>query len=172
MPIYSLGEDTPEIHPEAYVAPEAVVIGKVTVGAESSVWPGAVLRGDEGPITVGDRTSIQDGAIIHVTHIHPTIIGNDCTIGHLAHLEGCRIENGGLVGTAAVVLHNAVVGEWALVAANAVVLGETQIPPAALAVGVPVSIKENAANREHIQLGVDGYVEKSKLYREEMKKVS
>lgn len=171
MPIYSLGEHTPQIHPDAYIAPEAVIIGQVSVGAESTIWPGAVLRGDEGPITVGDRSNIQDGAIIHVTQVDPTIIGNDCTIGHLAHLEGCKIEDGGLVGTASVVLHRAVVGSWALVAANAVVLGDTEVPPGALAVGVPAKIKEGASNKENIALGVESYVQKGKLYREQMRKI-
>lgn len=171
MPIYSLKGHTPQIHPDAYVAPEAVIIGQVIVGAESTIWPGAVLRGDEGPIEIGERTSVQDGAVIHVTHLDPTIVGNDCTIGHLAHLEGCKIEDGGLVGTAAVVLHRAVVGSWALVAANAVVLADTQIPADALAVGVPAKIKEGASNKEDIALGVAAYVEKGKLYRTEMKKV-
>lgn len=171
MPIYSLGEHTPQIHPDAYVAPEAVIIGQVSVGAESTVWPCAVLRGDEGPITVGERSNIQDGAVIHVTHIDPTIIGNDCTIGHIAHLEGCKIEDGGLVGTASVILHRAVVGSWALVAANAVVLADTHIPAGALAVGVPAKIKEGASNKEAIALGVEAYVHKGKMYRDEMKKV-
>lgn len=170
MPIYALGEHTPQIHPEAYIAPEAVIIGQVSVGAESTIWPGAVLRGDEGPITVGERSSIQDGAIIHVTPADPTTIGSDCTIGHLAHLEGCTIKNGGLVGTAAVVLHRAVIGEWALVAANATVLADMEIPDGALAVGIPAKIKEGATNRDHIQQGVDAYVRKGHLYRGEMKK--
>ncbi len=171
MPVYALGEHTPQIHPSAYIAPEAVIIGQVSVGAESTIWPCAVLRGDEGLITVGERTSIQDGAIIHVTPADPTTIGNDCTVGHLAHLEGCTIEDGGLVGTAAVVLHRAIVGSWALVAANAVVLADTEIPPEALAIGIPAKIKESASNKEAIELGVKAYVKKGRLYKGQLKPV-
>ena len=88
MAIYALGEIQPIVHPLAYVHPDAVLIGNVTIGAESTVWPGAVLRGDAGPIVIGMRTSIQDGAVIHVTASSPTSVGSDCVIGHLAHLEG------------------------------------------------------------------------------------
>ena len=87
--IYALDDDEPQIDETAYVAPDAVVIGRVTIGPEASVWPGAVLRGDHGYITVGARTSVQDGTIVHCTARHPTIIGDDCVVGHNAHLEGC-----------------------------------------------------------------------------------
>lgn len=100
MPIYaSSAQQVPVIHPTAYVSPEAVIIGSVTIGAESSVWPGAVLRGDDGVIEIGDRTSIQDGAVLlDTTPFWPTVVGNECTIGHLAHLEACTVEDGALVG--------------------------------------------------------------------------
>src|SRR5262249_38039746 len=88
MPIYALGDLTPAIDPTAYVSPEAVVIGNVVLGPESSIWPGAVLRGDHGLIQVGARTSIQDGSIVHTTEHWPTIVGPDCVVGHLVHLEG------------------------------------------------------------------------------------
>ena len=88
MPVYALGDLVPEIHPEAFVHPDATVIGAVTIGAGSTVWPCAVLRGDSGPITVGARTSIQDGAVIHAAGRLSTVIGDGCVVGHLAHLEG------------------------------------------------------------------------------------
>ena len=109
MPIYALGDRVPTIHPDAFIHPDAVLIGDVHVGAESSVWPGAVLRGDYGTVVVGERTSIQDGAIIHAVSEYPTTIGSDCVIGHLAHLEGCTIHDRALVGSGSVVLHEAVV---------------------------------------------------------------
>src|SRR3954452_6281199 len=105
MPIYSLGDLVPEIHPDAYVHPDAVVIGQVVLGPEASVWPGAVLRGDHGRIEIGARSSVQDGSIIHAGARIPTIVGDDCTIGHLVHLEGCILEPNTLVGSASVVLH-------------------------------------------------------------------
>src|ERR1051326_4156694 len=98
MPIYALGDLVPAIHPEAYVHPEAVVIGQVSVGAGSTVWPGAVLRGDYGTITIGERTSVQDGTVVHATEELATVIGSECVIGHIAHLEGCVVEDRCLIG--------------------------------------------------------------------------
>src|SRR5262249_8232579 len=109
MAIYALGASTPEIPPSAFVHPEATVIGDVTIGDESTIWPQAVLRGDYGKIVVGARTSIQDGAVIHCTEELDTFIGDDCVVGHLAHLECCVVEDGALVGTGSVVLHRALV---------------------------------------------------------------
>ena len=91
MGIYALRAAAPEISPSAFVHPEATVIGNVTIGDESSVWPQAVLRGDYGKIVVGARTSIQDGAVIHCTAELDTVIGDDCVVGHLSHVEGCTI---------------------------------------------------------------------------------
>ena len=105
MPVYALGDLVPTIAPDAYIHPDAVVIGDVTVGSESTVWPGAVLRGDSGPITIGERTSIQDGSVVHTTEWAPTQIGSGCVIGHIVHLEGCIIEDDSLVGSGSVVLH-------------------------------------------------------------------
>ncbi|HEY4611193.1 MAG TPA: gamma carbonic anhydrase family protein, partial [Ilumatobacteraceae bacterium] len=113
MPVYALGDQVPSIHPDAYVHPDAVVIGSVTIGAHSSVWPGAVLRGDDGEIIVGRRTSVQDNCVIHTTLEQPTVIGDDCVIGHIVHLEACTIEQWCLIGVGAVVLHRVVVNSWA-----------------------------------------------------------
>jgi carbonic anhydrase/acetyltransferase-like protein (isoleucine patch superfamily) len=93
MAIYSLGDQVPEIHPDAYIHPDAVIIGNVVIGAYTSVWPAAVLRGDDGFIFVGERCSVQDGAVLHTTAVFPTTVGNEVTIGHLAHLEGCTVED-------------------------------------------------------------------------------
>ena len=87
VPIYALGDLEPSIHPDAYVHPDAVIIGDVRIGALSSVWPGAVLRGDDGYISIGERTSIQDNCVLHTTPIFPTVVGDDCVIGHLVHLD-------------------------------------------------------------------------------------
>src|ERR1700728_547706 len=119
--IYALDDDEPDIDETAYVAPEAVVIGRVTIGPEASVWPGAVLRGDHGYITVGARTSVEDGTLVHCTAAHPTIIGDDCVVGHNAHLEGCVVEDGCLIGSGSVILNRVVVGAGSIVAAAALV---------------------------------------------------
>ena len=92
MPIYALGDQVPDIDSTAFIHPDAVVIGAVTIGAESSVWPGAVLRGDDGEIFVGSRSNVQDNCVLHTTAETPTRVGNRCVIGHLVHLEACTIE--------------------------------------------------------------------------------
>ena len=100
MPIYALGDVEPQIHPDAYVHPDAVIIGDVRLGAQASVWPCAVLRGDHGFIEVGGRTSVQDGTVVHTTEEWPTIIGSECVVGHNAHLEGCNVGDRCLIGSA------------------------------------------------------------------------
>ena len=148
MAIYALGDATPDIHAEAYVHPQATVIGNVTIGAGSSIWPQAVLRGDYGFISIGERTSIQDGTVIHCTPQLPTIIGNDCVVGHLAHLECCTVEDGSLIGTNSVVLHRAVVRSGALVGASALVPNGMEVPARAMALGVPAKLRLDAVDPE------------------------
>lgn len=171
MPIYALGTQVPNIHPTAYLAPEAVVIGSVTIGAESSVWPGAVLRGDDGEIFIGARTSIQDGSIIHTTSFQATTVGDECVIGHLAHLEGCIIGDRALVGSGSVVLHKAVVESGALVGAGAVVAGGTVVPARAMALGIPAKIRLDAVVPEMISLGMQSYVDRGHRYRAELRRI-
>ena len=171
MPIYALGEQRPSIHPDAYVHPDAIIIGSVTIGANSSVWPGAVLRGDDGEIIVGQRTSVQDNSVIHTTLEHPTTIGDDCVIGHMVHLEACTIESWCLIGVGSIVLHRVVVNSWAIVAANAVLLNDTIVPSGALAVGTPAVIKEGRARREDIETGVASYVERAARFATELRRI-
>jgi carbonic anhydrase/acetyltransferase-like protein (isoleucine patch superfamily) len=165
MPIYEIDGTAPRIDPEAYVHPDAVVIGNVTIGAESTIWPGAVLRGDYGTIVVGARTSVQDGSVVHATADCATIIGDGCVIGHLAHLEGCLLENDCLVGSGSVVLHRAVVGHGATVGANAVVTNDMRVAAGALAVGVPAIIKEGRSNVALNQGSAALYVANGKRYK-------
>jgi carbonic anhydrase/acetyltransferase-like protein (isoleucine patch superfamily) len=171
MPIYALGDLVPDISPQAFVHPDAVIIGRVTIGAESTVWPMAVLRGDHGRITVGSQTSIQDGAVIHCTAEFDTTIGDACTIGHLAHLEGCTVEDRALVGSGATVLHRARVGGGALVAAAALVPPGTDIPPGALARGVPARVVENGADPDLITHAVDTYVRNAHWYAADLRRL-
>ena len=170
MPIYALGDLVPAIDPDAYVHPDAVVIGRVTLGPGSSVWPGAVLRGDSGRIVVGARTSIQDGTVIHCTEADDTIIGDDVTVGHVVHLEGCVIGNNALVGSGSIVLNGASVGEGALVAAGAVVGPNKVVPPKAKAMGVPARITEDALTGVP-DVAVDLYVRKAARYRAELRRL-
>jgi carbonic anhydrase/acetyltransferase-like protein (isoleucine patch superfamily) len=171
MAIYELEGTAPRIDPEAYVHPDAVVIGDVTIGPESTVWPGAVLRGDYGTITIGARSSVQDGTVIHAGPGFPTIVGDGCVIGHLAHLEGCTLEDDSLVGSGSVVLHWVVVGAGATVGANAVVLDRTQIPPGALAIGVPAKIREGQSNIELIKLSAREYVANGKRFSRSLRRL-
>ena len=171
MAVYALGDQVPRIDPSAYVHPDAVVIGDVTIGAESSIWPNAVLRGDDGGIVVGDRTSIQDGTVVHTTLESPTRVGSDCVVGHIAHLEGCTIEDGALVGSGSVVLHRAVVRTGAIVGANAVVPNDMEVPSGAMALGIPATIRPDTVDPERIQRGVEFYVARGKRYAAELRRI-
>lgn len=171
MPIYALGDVEPRIHPTAFIHPDAVVIGNVEIGEQSSVWPCAVLRGDEGKIVIGARTSIQDGSVLHVTDELDTIVGDECVIGHIVHLEGCTIESRSLVGNGAIVLHRAVVRSGALVGANAVVTNEMEVPAQAMALGIPAKLRLDAVKPEMISDGVEKYVQRSRLYREKLRRI-
>jgi carbonic anhydrase/acetyltransferase-like protein (isoleucine patch superfamily) len=169
MPIYALGERTPTIHPDAFVHPDATVIGDVTIGAESSIWPAAVLRGDYGAVIVGERTSIQDGAVIHAVAAFPTVIGSDCVVGHLAHLEGCLVHDFALIGSGSIVLHEAVIHRGATVAAGAVVRNRMDVPENAVALGVPAVIKPDLSSAEAIGAQAASYVANAHRYQKELR---
>jgi carbonic anhydrase/acetyltransferase-like protein (isoleucine patch superfamily) len=171
MAIYRLGDLVPTIDPDAYIHPEAVVIGDVTIGPESTIWPTAVLRGDFGTIAIGARTSVQDGTVIHAGPGFPTIVGNGCVIGHLAHLEGCTLEDDSLVGSGSVVLHHAVIGAGATVGANAVVPNRMEVPPGALAVGVPATIRPGKSGLALIQMSAVEYVSNGRRYKKHLVRV-
>ena len=172
MAIYSLGDSIPTIHPTAYVHPDAVVIGNVTLGAGASVWPGAVLRGDYGSISIGARSNIQDGAVIHTTVLTPTTIGEDCVIGHLAHLECCTVEDICLIGSGSVVLHEAVIETTALVGAAALIPNRMRVPAGALALGVPATIREGASpGRESILRNAQHYAENAAYFQEHLRRI-
>ncbi len=171
MAIYALGSQVPDVHPDAYVAPEAVIIGSVTIGAESSIWPGAVLRGDDGEIRIGARTSIQDGAILHTTPMQFTTVGDEVVVGHLAHLEGCIVHDRSLVGSGSVVLHHAVVETGALVGAGAVVSGGTVVPSGAMALGIPAKIRPDCVDAVFMHYAMQSYVDRAKRYRTELRRL-
>ena len=171
MAIYALGDLEPSISSEAFVHPDATIIGAVTIGAHSSVWPGAVLRGDGGSITVGERTSVQDNAVLHTIPDSPTTVGDDCVLGHLIHLEGCVIEDRVLIGNASMVLHRCIVRTGSIVAANAVLLHDTVVPSGALAVGTPATIKEGRARVDDIESSAAEYVRRVERYRSELRRL-
>jgi len=172
MPIYALEDGwEPIIHPDAFVHPDAILIGKVIVGAHSSVWPGAVIRADDNTIRIGERSSVQDGAVLHCTAEFTTTVGDDCTIGHNTHLEGCTLEDASLAGSGSIVLHGTVVSSGALVGANALVPGGKVIPPNAMALGVPAKIRQDANSVELNLLNAANYVERAARYSIHMRRV-
>lgn len=171
MPLYALGDRTPEIDPSAFIHPDAVLIGRVVIGPESSVWPTAVLRGDHGTIRVGAQTSVQDGTIVHCTSTLDTVIGDRCTIGHNVHLEGCTIEDDCLVGSGSVVLHAAVVRSGSLVGAQALVPNGMEVPSGAMALGVPAKIRPDSVSKEHLEYAAQIYVRNTHWYNAELRRI-
>lgn len=142
MPLYALGSSRPS-HPAPdrfWVAPDAHVIGDVTIGDEVGIWFGAVLRGDNEPIVVGARTNVQEGAVVHVDRGFPVSIGEGCTIGHRAIVHGCTIGDNSLIGMGATILNGAVIGNNCLVGANALVTEGKVFPDNALIVGAPARV--------------------------------
>jgi carbonic anhydrase/acetyltransferase-like protein (isoleucine patch superfamily) len=171
MALYALGDVAPQIDPDAFIHPECTIIGNVVIGAGSTVWPQAVLRGDQSRIVIGERTSVQDGAVIHCTRELETTVGSDCTIGHLAHLEGCIVEDGALVGTGSIVLHRAVVRSGALVGAAALVPNGMEVPAGAMALGVPAKLREGAVKPDQITHPASEYVRNWERYRKELRRI-
>ncbi len=171
MALYALGDIEPSIHPDAYVHPDATIIGDVTIGPESTVWAQTVIRGDYGVIRIGARTSIQDGAVLHTTAETPTVVGDDCVVGHLVHLECCTIHDRALVGTGSIVLHRAVVESGALVGAGAVVPNDMVVPSGAMALGVPAKLRPDSVNPDEIALIAAGYVANAARYRKELRRL-
>ena len=160
----------PRIAESAFIAPNAVLIGDVTVGEDASVWFGAVLRGDntEHGIVVGAGTSVQDNCVIHVGGWGPTVIGERVTVGHGAKFESCSIGDGSLIGMNAVILQNARIGRECVVAANAVVVEGAEIPDHSLVAGVPGEVKKqlDGSAAEWVRRGGQHYIELARSYRE------
>jgi carbonic anhydrase/acetyltransferase-like protein (isoleucine patch superfamily) len=153
--ILSFEGKTPRIDETAFIAKNATVVGEVTIGAHSSVWPGAVLRGDFSSITIGRYTSIQDNCVIHVEGTLnpkdvkvPTVIGNYCTIGHGAMLHGCKIQDRALVGAMAVIFNNATVGEGSIVGMGSVIPDNKEIAARKVVVGVPGRVVRDVTEDE------------------------
>lgn len=158
---------TPHIDPEAWVAPNATLVGKVRIAADANVWFGAVLRGDIDEIVLGARSNLQDNAVIHTEAGNPTIVGEDVSIGHGAIVHGCVVEDGCLIGMNATVLNGAVIGANTLVAAGALVLEGTVVPPRSLVAGVPAKVRRELTDDEVAGLLGNSarYVPRAKLYK-------
>ena len=148
-----------------------MIIGSVRLGAEASVWPTAVLRGDHGSIEVGARTSVQDGTVVHCTHDWPTIIGAECVVGHNAHLEGCVVGDRCMIGSGSITLARAIVGDGALVGAGALVPEGFKVPPGAMALGVPCRIRELNQPDGWIDAPMQAYLASARRYPAELRRI-
>lgn len=175
MPLYALGEHVPQVPAEEryWIAPDAHVIGKVVLGEDVGVWFGAVLRGDNEPITVGARTNIQEGAMLHVDAGYPVTIGEGCTIGHHAIVHGCTIGDNSLVGMGATILNGAKIGNNCLVGANALVTEGKEFPDNSLIVGSPAKAIRTLDDQAVAGLtrSAESYVRNWKSFAKDLRKL-
>jgi carbonic anhydrase/acetyltransferase-like protein (isoleucine patch superfamily) len=166
MPVVCHHGALPVVHPSAFIAEGVCLIGEVSLAEDASVWFNAVLRGDINRIRVGKRSNVQDGTIVHVTRQYPVDIGDEVTVGHQAMLHGCRIDSCSLIGMNAVVLDNAHVGPFSIVAAGAVVREQFVVPEGVLVAGVPAKIIRPLTDEERLMLrqSADNYVHYARGY--------
>ncbi len=171
--IYKYNGESPKIHEEAFVAPEATVIGRVTIGKAASVWPEAVVRGDMNYITIGEGTSVQDGCVLHNTFESPLIIGSYVTIGHDVVLHACTVEDESLIGMGAIVLDGATIPKHSIVAAGSVVTPGKSFPEGSMIMGSPAKVvralseEEIRGLRQHAQ----GYMKLAASHIETLERI-
>lgn len=167
--IQSFNGKSPSLGKNVYIHESAVVIGDVTLGDDVSIWPNAVIRGDMNAITIGARTNVQDGSVIHVAPTIPTHIGSDVTIGHLVHLHGCIIHDHVIVGSTAVILDGAEIHSDVIVGAGSLVVPRTQVESGVLMTGSPASVKRMLSDQDkaHIRLNAQEYVRIHEEYLKE-----
>jgi carbonic anhydrase/acetyltransferase-like protein (isoleucine patch superfamily) len=173
MAIYQLGEHAPEIDPSAYVAETANVIGQVTLAANATVWFGVTLRGDNERITIGENSNVQDGAMMHTDMGYPLTLGKNVSIGHQAMLHGCTVGDGSLIGIQAVILNGAKIGKGCLVGAGALITEGKEFPDHTLIVGMPAKAIRTLTqdDLDRLQANADGYAQRGKRYRADLKKI-
>ena len=167
--LYSLpGDRVPQVDPDAWVAPNATIVGDVVLGPGASVWYGAVVRADNAPIVIGAETNLQDNVSAHVDGDYPLTVGARVSVGHNAVLHGCTIEDDVLVGMSATILNGAHVGAESLVAAGALITQGVVIPPRSLVAGVPAKVRRELTDDEveAIRRNASGYVEKTAEHRQ------
>lgn len=173
MAIYRLGDVAPKIHPEAWVAESADVIGDVELAELASVWFNVTIRGDSDRIRIGARSNVQDGSVLHTDTGIPLEIGEDVTVGHQVMLHGCTIGNGSLIGIQAVVLNGAKIGRDCLIGAGALVTEGKEIPDRSMVLGSPGKVVRTLTDKdlEMLRYGAKMYVERSREYRAGLKRV-
>ena len=170
---FELGGRRPRVHPDAYIAPTAVLIGDVEVAKGASVWFGAVLRGDESTIRVSEGANIQDNAVLHCAEDLPTVIEKNASVGHSAQLEGCVVEEGALVGMGATMLQRSRLGAGSMLAAGAVLQEGMHIPPGQMAAGVPATVKKplDGSSNHWVGTTAQHYRDRATRYRAELKPI-
>ena len=173
MAIFKIGTHTPDVDTSAYVTDSASVIGNVHLAANTSVWFGAALRGDNELISIGEGSNVQECAVLHTDMGYPLIVGKNVTIGHQAMLHGCTVGDGSLIGIQAVVLDGAVIGKNCLVAAGALVTSGKEFPDNSLIMGSPAkAVRELTPEQiNDIQRGVQTYIERAAYFKQELKRI-
>jgi carbonic anhydrase/acetyltransferase-like protein (isoleucine patch superfamily) len=168
---YSYMDKTPNVDETVFMAPGSRVIGEVSIGKESTIWFNAVMRGDEGAIHIGARTSIQDNVTCHLYEGFPLLIGNEVTVGHNAVLHGCVIQDRCIIGMGSTILDGAEIGEESIIGANTLIPSGKKIPPRSLVVGSPGKVVRELIEEdlELIQLSIDTYVQKGREYKQHLK---
>lgn len=166
------GGSVPDVAPSAWVAPGAFVVGDVRLGEDTSVWYGAVLRGDTEPIRIGARMNVQDGCVLHADPGFPATVGEGCVLGHNAVVHGCEVGDGCLIGMGATILNGAKIGAGSIVAAGAVVPENREFPPRSLIVGIPAKRAGDVTEEQarDIGRGADEYVERAAAHRESLRR--
>jgi carbonic anhydrase/acetyltransferase-like protein (isoleucine patch superfamily) len=174
MPIYQLGSVAPQIDASAYITDSATVIGNVMIGANVSVWFGAILRGDNEHITIGENSNIQENSVLHTDIGHPITLGKDVTVGHQVMLHGCTIGDGSLIGIQAVILNGAKIGKNSLVGAGALVTEGKEFPDGSMIIGSPAKAVKTLSSEQiaGIEDIADRYVKNAQRYIKTLKKIA
>ena len=170
MALYELGEKKPQLGSDAWIAPNATVIGDVRLGANASIWWNAVLRGDNDPISIGDNSNIQDGSVLHTDEGVPLTVGRDVTVGHLVMLHGCTVGDGSLIGIGSIILNRAVIGKNCIVGANTLIPEGKVFPDRVLIVGSPGKVVRELSDEEVAKLEKSAahYVDNARRYRQKL----
>jgi len=173
MPLFRLGDKQPQLGSDSWVAPNATVIGDVHLGAHSSIWWNATLRGDNDPIHIGQNSNIQDGSVLHTDEGVPMHIGDNVTVGHLVMLHGCTVGDGSLIGIGSVILNRAVIGKESIVGANTLIPEGKVFPERSLIVGSPGKVVRQLSDEEvaNLRKSAAHYVANAERYRQQLSEI-